>query len=109
MFKKKKRSHLPSECDFVNSTVKYYLPSLGGTEREESYSFGNSDKIQKCMQLPHLFREHFRTYNILDSILNSGEMKINKHSPCPQRILQPYVEISTPGGEYTMQYIDDVI
>lgn len=66
---KKKRSHLPFECDFVNSTVKYYLPSLGGTEREESYSFGNSDKIQKCMQLPHLFREHFRTYNILDSIL----------------------------------------
>lgn len=31
-----KRSHLAFECDFVNSTVKYYLPSLRGTEREES-------------------------------------------------------------------------
>lgn len=31
-----KTSHLSFECDFVNSTVKYYLPSLGGTEREES-------------------------------------------------------------------------
>lgn len=51
------------------------------------------------MQLPHLFREHFRTYNILDSILSSGEMKANKNHPCPQRILQPYAEILTLGGD----------
>lgn len=71
------------------------MPSLGGTESEEnSYSFGNSDKIHRYMQLPHLFREHFRTYNILDTILSSAEIKTNKHNPCPQRTLQPCGEIS---------------
>lgn len=50
--------------------------SVGGSGREKnSYSFGNSDKIQRCMQLPHLFREHFRTYNIPDTVLNSAEKR----------------------------------
>jgi len=52
------------------------LTSVGGSGREEnSYSFGNYDKVQRCMQLPHLFREHFRTYNIPDTVLNSGEIR----------------------------------
>lgn len=36
------------------------------------------------MELSHLFREHFRTYNIPDSIVSSGEIRTNKYNPCPQ-------------------------
>ena len=35
-------------------------------KKENSYCFDKFDKIQRCMQLPHLFREHFKTYHIPD-------------------------------------------
>ena len=60
-------SHLSYECGYKSSIVQQFaFIQRYQKKKENSYYFDKFDKIQRCMQLPHLFREHFKTHHIPD-------------------------------------------
>ena len=68
------------------------MPSFRGTKKkkeENSYSFDKFDKIQRCMELPHLFTEHFRTHHIPDraSLIAQGVKNPSAMQETPDQFL----------------------